>query len=79
MGAKLKSMTHLLNTFFDFLSRFCAFGFKVIKKCEYEKKILFLSKKTSKTQNFKLISDPLKKLLKMHTKSYTQIKFDEHE
>ncbi len=22
MGAKLKSMTHLLNTFFDFLSRF---------------------------------------------------------
>jgi hypothetical protein len=30
MGAKLKSKKHLLNTFFDFLSRFCAFGFKTI-------------------------------------------------
>ncbi len=29
MGAKLKSKTLSLNTFFDFLSRFCAFGFKV--------------------------------------------------
>jgi hypothetical protein len=33
MGAKLKSKTHLQNMFFDFLSRFCAFSFKVCKKC----------------------------------------------
>ena len=38
------------------------------------------SKKISKTQNFTLISNPLKKLLEnAQKKSYKQKKFDEHE
>ncbi len=64
MGATLKSKTHLINTFFDFLSRF-------LRVCAN----FFWSKKYLKTQNFKLILNPLKKLLKMHQ----QNKFDEHE
>jgi hypothetical protein len=46
-GAKLKSKTHLQNTFFDFWAVFCAFGFKVFKKCLYNPKNYFL-KKTKK-------------------------------
>jgi hypothetical protein len=32
MGAKLKSKTHLLNTFFDFLSRFLRVWLQSLKK-----------------------------------------------
>jgi hypothetical protein len=45
MGAKLKSKTHLLKTFFDLLSHFGAFGFKVLKKCQNNPKIYFFAKK----------------------------------
>ncbi len=39
--------------FFDFLSRFCAFGFKVWKKYKYDlKKIFFQSKQVSKNADF---------------------------
>ncbi len=83
MGAKLKSKTHLLDTFFDFLSRFLRVWLQSLKKVLiWPKKKLFLkkSKKVSKTQNFTLISNPLKKLLKnAPKKSYKQNKFYEHE
>jgi hypothetical protein len=46
------------------LSRFCAFGFKVFKKCQYDPKKIILEKiKKDITQNFMLISNPLTKLL----------------
>jgi hypothetical protein len=78
MGAKLKSKSHLQNKFFDFCAVFCAFGFKVCKKCKYDPpKFFFLNQKT---QNFTLISNPLKKFKKnAQKKSYKQNKFDEHE
>ncbi len=83
MGAKLKSKTHLQNTFFDFLSRFLRVWLQSSKKVLiWPKKIFFLkkSKKVSKTQNFTLISNPLKRLWKnAPKKSYEQNKFDEHE
>jgi hypothetical protein len=63
MGAKLKSKTHLQNIFFDLLSRFCAFGFKVLKSATMTQQI-FLGKnkkRYKKTQNFTLISNALKK------------------
>ncbi len=68
MGAKLKSKTHLQNTFFDFLSRFLRIWLQSLKK------VLIWPK------NFTLISNPLKKLLKnAPKKSYKQNMFDEHE
>jgi hypothetical protein len=83
MGAKLKSKTHLQNTFFVFLSRFLRVWLQSLKKV-----VLWLIKKfveknlkrCQKTQNFTLISNPLKKLLKnAPNKSYKQNKFDKHE
>ncbi len=82
MGAKLKSKTHLLNTFFDFLCRFLRVWLQSLKKVLIWPKTFFLekSKRRQKTQNFTLISNPLKKLLKnAPQKSYKQNKFDEHE
>ncbi len=83
MGAKLKSKTHLLNTFFDFLSRFLRIWLQSLKKVLiWHKKKFFLKnrKRCQKTQNFTLISNPLKKLWKnAPKKSYKQNKFDEHE
>ncbi len=72
MGAKLKSKTHLLIKFFSFFSLFSAFGFKVLKKCSYDPKNFFLqkSKNILKNADFTLISNLLKKLLKMHTKKF---------
>jgi hypothetical protein len=67
MGAKLKSKTHLQNTFFDFLKGFLRVGFKVFRSANMTPKKFFFyknEKKISKTQNFTLISNPLKKLLK---------------
>ncbi len=67
MGAKLKSKTHLQNTFFDFLSRFLRVWLQRLKKVQiWPKKIFFdkKSKRCQKTQNFTLISNSLKKLWK---------------
>ncbi len=74
MGAKLKSKTHLLNTFFDFLSRFLRIWLQSLKKYYYDLKKIFLQKnkkRCQKTQNFTLISNPLKKLLKNAPKKVT--------
>ncbi len=83
MGAKLKSKTHLPDTFFDFLSRFLRVWLQSLKKVLiWPQKNFFLKKlkKVSKTQNFTLISNLLKKLWKNALKkSYKQNKFDEHE
>ncbi len=83
MGAKLKSKTHLQNTFFDFLSRFLRVWLQSLKKVLIWPKIFFIyknQKRCQKTQNFTLISNPLKKLLKnAPKKSYKQNKFDELE
>ncbi len=83
MGAKLKSKTHLQNTLFDFLSRFLRVWLQSLKKVPvWPKKIFFWKnqKMCQKTQNFTLISNPLKKLLKnAPKKSYKQNKFDEYE
>ncbi len=49
MGEKLKSKTHLQNTFLIFLAVFRAFGFKVFKKCSFDpKKISWKIKKDIK-------------------------------
>ncbi len=67
MCAKLKSKTHLLNTFFDFLSHFLRV--KVFKKCILAQIFYFdFNKKWLKIEFFTLIFNPLKKLLKMHQK-----------
>ena len=83
MGTKLKSKTHLQNTFFDFLSRFLCVWLQSLKEVQiWPKNIFFFlnQKRCQKTQNFTLISNPLKKLLKnARKKSYKQNKFDEHE
>ena len=83
MDVKLKSKTHLQNTFFDFLSRFLCVWLQSLKKVIiWSLKKLFLkkSKKVSKNAEFHADLNPLKKLLKnAHTKSYKQNKFDEHE
>ncbi len=84
MGAKLKSKTHLLNTFFDFLSNFLRVWLQSLKKVQIRPKKIFcfekIKKMCKKTQNFMLILNPLKRLLKnAHKKSYKQNKFDEHE
>ncbi len=83
MGAKLKSKTHLQNTFFDFLSRFLRICSQSSKKVQiWPKKFFFLQnrKRCQNTQTFTLISNPLKKLWKnAPQKSYKQNKFDEQE
>ncbi len=83
MGAKLKSKTHLQNTFFDFLSRFLRVLLQSLKKVLiWPKKNFFWKnpKRCQKTQNSTLILNPLKKFLKnAPKKSYKQNKFDEHE
>ncbi len=48
MGAKLKSKTHLLNKFFDFLSRFLLVWFQSLKKVLIWPKKIFLLKKSKK-------------------------------
>ncbi len=82
MGAKLKAKTHLQNTFFWFFEPFLA---RLASKFEKSTNItfkffFFYRKRCQKTQNFTLISNPLKKLWKnSQKKSYKQTKFDEHE
>ncbi len=75
MDAKLKSKTHLLNTFFARLA-------SKFSKSANMLKIKFVGKNHEwyqKTQNFTLILNPLKKCLKNVPKnSYKQNKFDEY-
>ncbi len=83
MGAKLKSTTNLLNTFFDFLSRFlriCSQSSKKVliwplKKFFFEK-IEKLSKNAEFHADFESVEKAVKKCTK---KSYKQNKFDEYE
>jgi hypothetical protein len=44
MGAKLKSKTHLENTFFDFLSRFLRVWLQSSKKYQYDLNKFFVEK-----------------------------------
>ncbi len=77
MGAKLKSKTHLQNTFFDFLSRFLRVWLQNLKKVIIWPNFFyffFLLKKVSKNAEFAV--KVVKKCIK---KSYKQNKFDEHE
>ncbi len=66
MGAKFKSKTHLLHTFFDFLSRFLRIWLQSLKKVLIWPKFFFCKnqKRCQKMQNFTLISNPLKKFWK---------------
>ncbi len=83
MGAKLKSKTHLQNTFFDFLSRFLRVWLQSLKKVLIWPKNFFLlkkSKKVSKNAEFHADFESVEKVVKnAPKKSYKQNKFDEHE
>ncbi len=57
MGAKLKSKTHLLNTFFDFLSRFLRFWLQSLKKVLIWPKKNFFWKKIKKGVNAEFHAD----------------------
>jgi hypothetical protein len=48
MGAKLKSKTHLQNTFFDFLSRFLRVWLQSLKKVLIWPKKIFVFEKIKK-------------------------------
>ena len=83
MGAKLKSKTHLLNTFFDFLSRFLRVWLQSLKKVLiWPLKKFFWTKieKGVKNAEFHADFESVEKVVKKCTqKSYKQNKFDEHE
>ncbi len=71
MGAKLKSKTHLQNTFFDFLSCFLSVWLQSLKKVLiWPKKFFFekKSKKVSKTQISRWFRIRWKNCYKMHKK-----------
>ncbi len=73
MGAKLKSKTHLQNTFFDFLSRFLRVLLQSLK-------FFFLNQKGVKISEFHADFESVENVVKKCTKkSYKQNKFDEHE
>ncbi len=81
MGAKLKSKTHLLNAFFYFLSRFLCFWLQSFQKVLiWPKKIIFYKnqKRYQKTQNFTLISNPLKKFSTDSKSAWNSALFDTH-
>jgi hypothetical protein len=81
MDAKLKSKTHLLNTFFDFLCHFLRVWLQSFQKVLIRPQIFFL-KKSKKITNAKFHADfeSVEKVVKKCTKkSYKQNKFDEHE
>ncbi len=81
MGAKLKYKIHLLNTFFDFLSRFLRVWLQSLKKILiWQKKIFFFkSKKVSKNAEFHADFESVEKVVKIAQKNYKQNKFEEHE
>jgi hypothetical protein len=67
MGAKLKSKTHLQNTFFDFLSRFLRTWLQSLQKVLILPKKNFLdkkSKKISKNADFEYVEKVVKKCTK---------------
>ncbi len=77
MGAKLKSKTHLLNTFFDFLSRFLRIWLQRLKKIlKWSKKIFFLkkSKKVSKNAEFHADFESVENVVTKCTKKKLQAK-----
>ncbi len=83
MDVKLKSKTHLKNTFFDFLSRFLRIWLQSLQKVLIWPKNFFL-KKIKKGIKKRRISRWFrirrKSCKKMHQKkSYKQNKFDEHK
>jgi hypothetical protein len=69
MGAKLKSKTHLQNTFFDFLSRFLRVWLQSLKKVLIwqKKKILKKSRKVSKNAEFYADFESVEKVVKKCT------------
>jgi hypothetical protein len=70
MGAKLKSKTHLPNTFFDFLSRFLRVWLQSLKKVQIwplKKKMLKKSKKVSKHAEFYADFESVEKVVKKCT------------
>ncbi len=81
MGAKFKSKTHLLNTV-----GLLVFGAVLLVWVQSLEKVLTWPKKCfnkkiyQKTQNFMLISNPMKKFFfNVQQKCFKQNKFDEHE
>jgi hypothetical protein len=77
MGAKLKSKTHLPNTFYDFLSRFLRIWLQSLKKILiWPKKKFFLqkSKKVSKNAIFHVDLESVEKIVKKCTKKKLQAK-----
>jgi hypothetical protein len=71
MGAKVKSKTHLLNTFFDFLSRFLRVWLQSLKKVlvsPLKKFLLKKSKKVSKNAEFHADFEFVEKVVKKCTK-----------
>jgi hypothetical protein len=83
MGAKFKSKTHLLNTFFDFWRRFLRVWLQSLKKVLIKPLTNFVgkkSKKVSKNPEFHSDFKSLKTFLKnAPKKNYKQNKFDELE
>jgi hypothetical protein len=81
MGAKFT--VNWLNPFLDVWRRFLRHWLKSLKKVLVWPKKNCLEKnqkRYQKTQNFMLISNPLKKFFKnAQKKSYKQNKFDKHE
>ncbi len=82
IGAKLKSKTHLQNTFFDFLSRFLRIWLQSLQKVLIWPKTIFFekSKIISKNAEFHADFESVEKVVKNAPKKiYKQNKFDEHE
>jgi hypothetical protein len=83
MGAKLKSKTHLQNTFFDFFSRFLRVWLQSLKKVQiwplknFFEKFVKGVKKRKISRWFRIRWKCFKKM--HHKKSYKKNKFDEHE
>ncbi len=82
MGAKLKSKTHLLNTFFDFVSRFLRVLLQSFQKVIICPKKNVNQKRYQQSKNpefhagFEYVEKVVKKCI---IKSYKISKFEEHE
>jgi hypothetical protein len=73
MGAKLRSKTHLLNTFFEILSRFLRIWLQSLQIVQIGPKKFFLkqSKKISKNAEFHADFESVEKNVKKCTKKVT--------
>ncbi len=77
MGAKINSKTHLLNKFLDFLISFLRVWLPSFQKVLiWPNKFLYIYKRYKKTQNFTLISNPLKKFEKNASKKFISKRTD---